>query len=764
MKALVITRHAVANYGSILQAYATQFILEKNDIECSIINYVRRDEYGKNIARTMLKRNKKWNKNALTRFIYILIQTPSYNKSYREFEKYRKEILNETEICYYSLDELKKNKPIADIYISGSDQIWGKIGDDDFDKAYFLEFLGDTDRCISYATSFGKNNISLELKKQLPDLLKKFERITVRENSAKKILDELNISSEVTLDPTLLLSKEEWSSFANEIIDQNYIVVYQLHNDNRILDIAREISFKTNKKIVVISANSQKVIGDFKYLYLPHPREFLSYVKNASYIVTDSFHATVFSIIFNKKFIVLPPKETSSRITDLLKKYNLLSRISQNCDDIFKDIKYENVNKQLEQDRVKSLNFFISTIFNRTNNISQLNKSLKCVGCSACFNSCPFEAIEMVQNYEGFLEPKINYKKCKNCGVCVKKCPQLNDNKYNEYKAYAAYVKDNMNIINSSSGGIFYIIAKQFVMQKNIVYGVAWSSEIEAVHIRIDNEKELKKLQGSKYVQSNPNNTFSMVKKDLESEKKVLYSGTPCQIAGLYKYLGKKYDNLYTIDLVCHGVPSPLLFKKYITWIQEKKNDIVTNYSFRDKINNDWGVNARIEFKDRKNYFIRAKLDPYFKAFTNGITYRECCYNCQFAKKERVSDITLADYWGIERIHPNFKNKKGISLVLVNNTKGISLFESVKNDITFIKTNIEDAAKYNLNLNSPSKRKIHRNNSYNNLLLLEPKKFGKYARKNLDYKISFVELIKQVLPYSIKTRIKKIIRKQTKEK
>lgn len=759
MRAAVITRHAVANYGSILQTYATQYTLEKNNIECSIINYVRKDEYGKNIAKTMLKRNKKWNKNILTRCIYSIIQTPSYNKSYKAFEKYRKEIIHETKTLYYSFDELKQNKPKADVFISGSDQIWGKIGDDDFDKAYFLDFLDESDRCISYATSFGKNNISPELKKKLPKLLKKYEHISVREERAKELLKESSISSIVTLDPTLLLSKDEWTEFAEDSYYKNYIVVYQLHNDNKIMDIAKAVSEKVNKKILVISANPQKTIGDFKYLYLPNPRVFLSCIKNASYIVTDSFHATVFSILFNKQFIVSPPNETSSRITNLLEKYNLSSRIFKNIEDIFFNIDYDSINKRIEQDRIKSIEFLINSILKNSNSIDKLNKSHGCSGCTACANACPFNAIKMVQNEEGFFEPKINNDKCNNCGICAKKCPQLNNNVFNKPKAYAAYMKANEDIINSSSGGIFFAIAKEFIREGNAVYGVAWDNNIRAVHIRVDNEKTLKKLQGSKYVQSNPNNTFLMVKKDLENGVKVLYSGTPCQIAGLYKFLGKKYDDLYTIDLVCHGVPSPLLFRKYLLWLQKRKKDIVTNYSFRDKKQNDWGVNARIEFKNRKDYYIRAKLDPYFKAFTDGITYRECCYNCKYAKKERISDITLADYWGIEKIHPDFKNSKGISLVLINNSKGNILLESVKNDIIFLKSSVEKASEYNLNLNSPSKRTNHRNKAYNNISLLDIKEFKKYAKNNLNYKISFKETIKQIMPYSIKKKIKKIIKK-----
>ena len=282
---------------------------------------------------------------------------------------------------------------------------------------------------------------------------------------------------------------------------------------------------------------------------------------------------------------------------------------------------------------------------------------------------------------------------------------------------------------------------------------------MKAQHIRVTKKEKLYKLQGSKYVQSNLTNTFLEIKKDLLNNKRVLFSGTPCQVAGLYRYLGKKYDNLFTIDLVCHGVPSPILFEKYINWLENKEHSTVTNYNFRDKIKNDWGVNSRVEFASNKIKYKRAKLDPYFKAFTDGLTYRESCYNCQFAKKERIADITLADYWGIKNIHPDFVNEKGVSLVIVNSKKGNLLLDLVKNDIIFIESDIDEAAKYNLNLNNPSIRTSSRTRAYDSILQLNSQCFKKYSKKHLQYKISLKELVKQILPYKVKKSIKKIIKK-----
>lgn len=767
MKVDIITRHAVANYGSILQTYATQKVLSKEGIENQVINYIREDERGKNIAKTMLKRNEKWNSNIIRRMIYKIFQTHSYTKSFNIFSKFRREILNETSITYNSLEDLKNDKPIADLYMTGSDQVWGKIGDDEYDRSYFLDFLEKGDRCISYASSFGKNEISKDLEDNLNNLLEKYETIFVREENAKKILEEKNINSEVTLDPTLLLTSDDWDKFISDENIGKYndmIVVYQLHNNNEILKIALELSRKIKKKILVISANAQKKIGKYKYLYLPKPSLFLYCIKHASYVITDSFHATVFSIIFNKKFSVILPSGTSTRITGLLEKYNLKSRIYSNIDNIENSIDYNEINSKLEADRNDSIEKLKNAINKKLHNIDCINKKMQCCGCSACYNACPSNAISMIINDEGFYEPKIDYSKCINCGLCHNLCPQLNNKIKFAFpiKTYAAYINDKKNILNSSSGGLFYQIAKKIIESYGIVYGVAWNQNMESNHVKVDSLENLNKLQGSKYVQSNLKQIFLDIMDDLNNNKIVLFSGTPCQIAGLKSFLKKDYINLITIDLVCHGVPSPLLFNKYKEWYEYKNNVKIIDYSFRDKYNNDWGVNARIKvLKNKKNkyLFVRAKLDPYFKAFTDGSNYRECCYDCKYAKKDRISDITLADYWGIENVHKNFINKKGVSLLIINTERGVSLFNNIINNIKYIESDINEAVKYNLNLNKPSVRPDLRNYVYSGLKDINSSNFYDYSKNNLNFRIDVKEIIKQVMPYKLKKILKNLLNK-----
>lgn len=370
MKIDIITRHSVPNYGSLLQSYATQKAIEKMGHESEIIDYTRYEERFENLANTLVK-GKKWDKNAILRFVYKSIQTPNYAKMYKTFAKYRKEFLKESEIEYGNLEELKNNPPVADVYCSGSDQIWGKIGTADFDEAYFLGFANNK-KCIAYSSSFGKTELSDNLNNNLNRLLRPFSKILVREDTAKNMLEERGFDNvNQVLDPTLLLSKEEWSELANKSnvkVDNNYILVYQLHDNKDFDNYAKKFAKRKGMKLLRISPSLYHITRSGKLIYLPTQYDFLKYFMNASYVLTDSFHATVFSIIFNKKFIdILPSNKTGTRIESILRLFGIKSRVLPDFNDfslIEEDINYGLVNKRLEEERKKSSDLFKDAIEN----------------------------------------------------------------------------------------------------------------------------------------------------------------------------------------------------------------------------------------------------------------------------------------------------------------------------------------------------------------------------------------------------------------
>lgn len=370
MKIDIITRHSVPNYGSLLQSYATQNAIKKLGHESEIINYTRYEERSENLANALIK-GKKWDKNFLLRFIYKAIQTPNYAKMYNEFAKYRKEFLKETEVQYGNMEELLENPPQADVYCSGSDQIWGKIGTVDFDEAYFLEFVKNK-KCIAYASSFGKTELSENLNNNLDKLLKKYTKILVRENSAKDLLQKRNIDNvEWVLDPTLLLSQDEWKELAQKSEkkkNKKYVLIYQLHDNKEFEKYAEKFAKEKGLELLRLTSSIYHIVRTGKMVYLPTPYDLLSYFENAEYVLTDSFHATVFSIIFNKKFIdILPVNKTGTRIESILNLFGIENRILKSYEDmklIENPIDYNKVNEKLKIEREKSLRLLKDAIEN----------------------------------------------------------------------------------------------------------------------------------------------------------------------------------------------------------------------------------------------------------------------------------------------------------------------------------------------------------------------------------------------------------------
>ena len=385
-------------------------------------------------------------------------------------------------------------------------------------------------------------------------------------------------------------------------------------------------------------------------------------------------------------------------------------------------------------------------------NICTLN--IDCTGCRACEQICPKLCISMEIDCEGFLSPRVDSELCICCGKCLKICPQYNDLSLSiPISVYAAFSLDKDILHRSASGGIFFAVARQFIENGGIVFGCQLDDNLVAEHVKVIDLVHLCHLQGSKYVQSNVRETYSEVLQELENDKDVLYSGTPCQIAGLYSFLGRKWDNLYTIDLLCHGVPSPTLYKKYIEWLSIKLDNKVIQYEFRNKDKIGWknGYRAKITTKN-KEYYRFSLLDPYYYAFTKSYTYRECCYRCKYSQAKRLADITLADYWGIEKCHPDFVNSDGVSLVICTTEKGQNFFKMIKS-IEAIPSTLELAMPYNHNLRAPTIRPEIRDSIYNGLLEDDLEMF---FEKKFNFSVPFKKKLLFSLPVELLLFLRKI--------
>lgn len=375
----------------------------------------------------------------------------------------------------------------------------------------------------------------------------------------------------------------------------------------------------------------------------------------------------------------------------------------------------------------------------------------KCTGCGVCANICPTKAISMEKEISGFFYPSINEIKCINCGLCIKKChliqnEQIESEIQHKPLIYAGRIRDENALENSTSGGAFFALAKVIIEDGGVVFGCIFNERLEAIHIGIKHLNELHRLQGSKYVASDLKNTFFEVKDFLNENKTVLFSGTPCQIAGLRSFLGKSYDNLITIDIVCHGNPSQKLFSMYISWLEKKWNTKIINYEFRSKRTSSWGKPQKATITTMKDKrVIPAALDPYFHAFTKGLTFRKSCYDCIYANTNRVGDITLADYWGIQKFHPQIMSPKGTSLIWISSEKGKKFFSKIQDNFYLCESNAKFATTYNPHLKYPVKKNPFNDLIYSNIDTYDFEKLYRLFFKTENRVHYYLRLIKQEL-------------------
>lgn len=335
-----------------------------------------------------------------------------------------------------------------------------------------------------------------------------------------------------------------------------------------------------------------------------------------------------------------------------------------------------------------------------SNTINQVTHA-QCTGCGACLNKCPVDAIQMKADDKGFLFPEIDAEKCINCGLCAKACPVLAPESENkaEPPCYAVMAEDSIRE-KSSSGGVFTLLANWMFSQGGVVAGAAYTEDCYSVeHIMSTNEEELARLRGSKYVQSNTGLIYKQVKEYLDKGTPVLFTGTPCQVAAVNKFLGKPYDNLYTLDLVCHGVPSPEVYTRFIKEQEEIYGSKAVRVSFRDKDIVNWNVSTAIDFEDGQKYRKNRNECAYMKSFLKLLTIRENCGSCPFATLPRQGDMTIADFWDVSRFNPKLDDQKGTSLVLPNNQKGERLLEVLRKcSVLLEEAPLEHGIKYNANI------------------------------------------------------------------
>lgn len=316
-----------------------------------------------------------------------------------------------------------------------------------------------------------------------------------------------------------------------------------------------------------------------------------------------------------------------------------------------------------------------------------------CFGCTACKHLCPVGCIRMEPDEKGFLYPIVDEARCIDCGLCLQACPaikgeQIGAELFPDTLVYAAKHQNDQSRSMSASGGAFTAISDYILEKHGVVYGAGYDTSMKVCHMRTTSSKQRDLLRGSKYVQSDLGNVYKEVQQDLKDGRNVLFTGTPCQVAGLRAYLQTEYEKLLLVDLLCYGVPSAKIFSEYVAQVEEQEGKPLINCTFRDKSKGWRHLLLNLDFGSR-NIVLDAPSSPYYNLFLKGTILRPSCYACPFCSFDRPGDITIGDFWGIEDSLSEFEDEKGVSLVLVNSQKGEHAFQGFSKHLEYIRSTHE---------------------------------------------------------------------------
>lgn len=635
---------------------------------------------------------------------YVKLQQERQKRFDRFSEKYLPFYDSQVSVSSYP-DPLMLEQFCA--FVCGSDQIWNPHYRD-VSPMRFLTFAPKEKR-IALSPSLGVSEIPTTRTEQYGQMIREIPYLSVREDTGARIIRELTGREvPVLIDPTLSMESEEWLEIVKkpeQEIKQPYVLTYFLGQKSKKCEgIISQIAAQKNAHVIDLAEVSK---GEY---YLFDPSEFLWLIQNAAYICTDSFHGTAFSIIFHKDFSVFLRDESGflgdNRVVTLLKKLGLEFTLWNG--EPTEEIDYRNADNLLEQERSRFWNYLKNALDGAAASAPEVGTDYqhivqwvekypyRCTGCSACASICNLGALSMVADSEGFLYPSLDTSRCVGCKRCLKTCPAFSaetgtvSQPAQEKRAFVAYSLNDGIRKDSSSGGIFTELAERVLSDGAVVFGAELSEENEVVHCCVSDAAQLGRFRGLKYVQSRIGDTYAKAKMLLTEGTTVYFSGTPCQIAGLYGYLGNKnYENLITQDIICHGVPSPLVWEKYI-----RQHGKVKRVNFRDKKYGWHYFSMRIESEGNSSVK-RLDEDFFLRLFLDNTILRPSCHNCPMKKTGSCADITLADCWKPNAVAPDIKDTdEGLSLVLVNTPKGKQVWDSLEAEKVSVKSvDVERAIK-----------------------------------------------------------------------
>lgn len=678
MKVGIMTWFQYHNYGTSLQVTGIYKILKKYGYEPAVINY---RESGNPIFK---------HRTGILKESFDIIRGRLRDHSYHRYEEKERE----DKFDEFLGENLKFTKPVQlmseleslndefDAFICGSDQIWAPSV---FNTHYYLDFVLEDNKKIAYAPSVGLPQIDDEnVRQQIKKYASKFSSISTREEQGSHIISKIiGRDVETVIDPTLLLTNGEWDELASNNYENSapYLLVYMLGKNERYWKIIEKLAKQLELEIKIIPVFFKDLDRSGCIKEPVGPADFLSLIKNADYVCTDSFHGVAFSINYGKKFSVFErfkkndKLNQNSRIYNVLNMFQLTSRlVDNNLNNVnFNDINYSRVHKKLREERQRSIRYLLDSLKKTeaskkecANNIFE--KTRMCCGCGACKEICPVDAISIKLDEFGFYRAILDETKCISCGKCRKVCPYINAN-YERYisgaELYSYIDKDIKVLQKSSSGGLAFRIANNGMKKGYCIVGCEFDpSQHRAKHIVLtpDEMNKLVLFQGSKYTQSD----FASITHELVvPERKMFIFGTPCQIAGMRNLLHNR-ANVVFVDLICHGVPSYNLYLKYLEYLKEcgLKPDAYLETQFRYKPKG-WRERYIYNTDSQTEYCKSQDMDPYFLMFEHGFCYSKSCYECPWREKS-CADIRLGDYW-----HEKYSdNITGVSMAVVFTEKG----------------------------------------------------------------------------------------------
>jgi len=615
-----------------------------------------------------------------------------------KFQEFVKKHYNLTKNAYtaISLDQISNAEDI-NCYIAVTDVIWKNYRTFGFDKGFFLNCHGmENAYKIAYSTSRGPSKYRPKAsKEEFLEYIKNIDEISVRERDlANYITSVSDINAEVVIDPVFLKDKDYYKKLLITPNKKGYVLVYlAMSNSYELVSLAAKFAEEHNLDLIELSEfyTNKEQIGYSRHsvIYDVGVEEWIGYINNADYVFTNSFHGICLSVILEKQFF---SGKRGLKLDSLMETFNIEYRKTMNAFDengklIVKNIDYTLVNEIREKIVDKSMKFLKNALKNAENYVEEyetlncdylsIKDKYNCTSCTACEKICPEKAITMVQDSEGFNFPEIDKNKCTDCKSCNKVCPYNNKKLLysNPIKTCLSYNRNEEDRKNSSSGGMYASMADYILKHGGSIVGVKFNEKWEAMYDIAETKEDYLEFRYSKYVEAMDNDIYIKTENVLNTGKKVLFTGTPCKISGLLNYLGKFYDNLYCVDIICNGTNSPMILEKYLS--EKQKDSSLKHFQFQSPKAPQESKTIEYVYENGETELLNSQEDLYMSTYLKNLMLKPSCYDCLYSGNNGISDITIGDFLGNKELIIKNGVDNGISSVKINTPKGRTLFENI---------------------------------------------------------------------------------------